>query len=318
MSWKKRLATITTLSALTTGTIYTINKFIQISASLDNLLDNPSGFYYEWKFGKIYYTKHGEGEPILLIHDLSSQSSLYEWNKIVKDLSKTNSVYCIDLLGCGRSDKPNITYTNFLYVQLITDFIKKVIGEKCDIITSGLSCSFAITICHMNEDIVNRIAMVNPPSIKELNLVPTKRSKMLSWFINLPIFGTFLYNIIMRENHIETLFYDKYFYDDKKIRGEMVRTYYECAHSGGASAKHLFASITGRYTTVNVYHCLKSLTNSIFIIHGSSESHYRETGQQYKDLLPAVELAGIDNTKYLPHMEQPEKFTEQIHILFHE
>ena len=50
---------------------------------------------------------------------------------------RKNTVYTLDLLGCGKSDKPNFTYTNFLYVQLVTDFINNVIGEKADVIVTG-------------------------------------------------------------------------------------------------------------------------------------------------------------------------------------
>lgn len=71
-----------------------------------------------------------------LIHNLDVCSSSYEWKNIEDALSKTNTVYSIDLLGCGCSDHPILTYTNFLYVQLVTDFIKHVIGEKTDIIVS--------------------------------------------------------------------------------------------------------------------------------------------------------------------------------------
>ena len=55
----------------------------------------------------------------------------------------------MDLLGCGCSDRPKITYTNFLYVQLITDFIKAVIKQPTDVLTSGLSGSFAVMACKM-------------------------------------------------------------------------------------------------------------------------------------------------------------------------
>ena len=48
-----------------------------------------------------------------------------------------HTVYTIDLLGCACSEKPGVTYTNFVYVQVICDFIRNVIGEKTDVITSG-------------------------------------------------------------------------------------------------------------------------------------------------------------------------------------
>ena len=115
MSWKKKLAAGASLAALGTVTIHLINKFIFLSATVGDLLGNPPGTWYDWKFGKVYYTKQGDGAPLLLIHDLSVCSSGYEWNKIVKELSKTNTVYVIDLPGCGRSDKLNIC---LLYTSL--------------------------------------------------------------------------------------------------------------------------------------------------------------------------------------------------------
>ena len=90
--------------------------------------------YYHWKYGNIYYTKSGKGKPVLLIHDLDPTASSYEWKAVTKKLAENHTVYAIDLLGCGRSEKPNMTYTNYLYVQLMNEFISNVINEKTDVI----------------------------------------------------------------------------------------------------------------------------------------------------------------------------------------
>ena len=71
----------------------------------------------------------------------SLQSSM-EWDKVIDTLSREHTVYTIDLLGCGKSDKPAITYTCYLYVQLLTDFIRDIIGEKTDIVATGASVFF--------------------------------------------------------------------------------------------------------------------------------------------------------------------------------
>lgn len=316
MSWKKNLLLGTALATTTTITIHAINKLIYFSATIDNLLSDPSGAFYDWKFGKIHYTKCGKGKPILLIHDLSTCSSAYEWNKIIKHLSKKNTVYCIDLLGCGRSEKPNITYTSYLYVQLISDFIKQIIGEKTDIISTGKSSSFILAACQNDDSIIDKIVMINPSDIKLLLKSPNKRSKSLANIINLPIFGTFLYNILTRKSMIENLFYNDYFYKASDINNELILTYYETAHSSNPSSKYLFASLEGNYTTINIKHCLKSLNNSIFIIVGEGNPEYKNIAKEYQEILPSIEIIGIDKTKYLPHVEKPDEFTEQIDILF--
>lgn len=314
MSWKKKLATGITLIGASTFSIHLINKYIYFSATLNNLLSNPSGLYYEWKFGKIYYTKRGEGVPLLLIHDLTTHSSGYEWHKIVSELSKTNTVYCIDLLGCGQSDKPNLTYANYLYVQLISDFIKHVIGSKTNIIVTGESSSFVFAACHNDPSIIGKIISVNPLDIKLLSKIPTKRTKMISRFINLPIIGTLLYNILTKKDNIRKLFKTKYYYNKENIERNIIDTYYETAHIGNSSSKHLFASICGHYTTINIRHCLSSLTNSIYFIMGDDEPRKTEIEKKYTDILPSIETVTIEHTKHLPQLEKSNEFIEQVKV----
>lgn len=312
MSWKKNLIVGASVAGAATLTIHLINKFVYFSATLDNLLSNPSGSYYNWKFGNIYYTKSGKGKPVLLIHNLSTFSSGYEWHPIKEKLAKTNTVYCIDLLGCGRSDKPNLIYTNYLYVQLITDFIKRVIGEKCDVIASGESGSFAVAACQNDPEIIDQIVMVNPSDIHHLAKSPSKRTKTLTRLINTPVFGTFLYNILTGKKKIRSVCMEKVFYHKDIVSDGMVDTFFETAHSGNASSKYLFASLCGRYTTVDVKHCLKDLNNSIFILTGDKIEEKEETSSLYKEILPSIEIEKIKDTKYLPQMEDPEQFLDVV------
>ena len=138
-SMKKNIRHFFLLTALAAGTIHFVNRFIDLTASMKNILKTENGNFFDWKNGKIYYTKHGSGTPVLLIHDLSPLSSSYEWCRFAKKLEKQHNVYTIDLLGCGRSEKPYLTYTNYLYVQLITDFVKEVIKDTPTVIATGSS-----------------------------------------------------------------------------------------------------------------------------------------------------------------------------------
>lgn len=313
---KKKLRTCLLLAALAAGTIYVINRIIYYLSTIDNLLNNKEGNYYEWRFGKIFYKKQGEGTPILLIHDLNAHSSGYEWKRVVSSLSQHNTVYTIDLLGCGRSDKPNITYTNFLYVQMLNDFVKHIIGEKVDIIATGESASFVIMASKISDDQIGKIAMVNPSSLSELAKIPSKRTKTLKFLIQIPILGTLLYNILQSQKAIEETFYDSYFYDITKVDSSLVKTYYEAAHADKIHSKYLFASIKGLYTKANITQCIACVTNSLFIISGAEAENSTEISEQYKKYVPAVEAISIAHTKHLPQLENPNEFLEQIRIFF--
>ena len=146
---KHKIKTFLVLSGITTCVIHIVNRIQYSLYTVKNYLKISNNSYYEWRFGKIRYIKKGSGSPILLIHDLTVGSSVYEFHQIIDSLAEHHEVYAIDLLGYGLSDKPDMTYTNYLYVQLIIDFIKNSITKKTDIIATGDSCQIAVMACIM-------------------------------------------------------------------------------------------------------------------------------------------------------------------------
>lgn len=295
-----------------------MNRVTYFIATVDNLLGKENGKTYNWRFGDIYYTKEGSGTPLLLIHDLTPYSSGYEWNEMVKQLSKEHTVYTIDLLGCGRSDKPDITYTNFLYVQLITDFIKNVIGEKTDVIATGESASFVVMACKNDDTVIDRIMMINPLGLTTLAQVPTRETKALKLLISIPLIGTLLYNILVSRKSIEFLFFTDLFYNPGNADDEYLKTYYETAHLDNGHCKYLFASLKGRYTKANIIPALKDINNSMYILSGAGDPENLLIAEQYKELVPSIESVDLEKVKTLPQMEAPELVLEQIKIFFND
>ena len=310
MDWKKKLAIGTGILTTSTIAMHLINKFIEINVSQNKSLEYIPDLYYNWKFGEISYTKQGKGSPILLVHDLTTYSSGYEWHKIVDRLSTEYTVYCIDLLGCGNSDKPHILYTNFLYAQLITDFIKNVIGDTPTVVATGESASFVLAACNNNEELFGEIFMINPMDINVLTKSPNKLSSLITKIINTPILGTFLYNVFTRKEKVKSLFETDYYSNYTFEEDNIAKVYYESAHTKGS--KYLFASLSGFYTILNISHCVKSIKKNISIIVGNDLEEYKAIAEEYQDILSYVTIYEIEDTKYLPQLEKPDEVAEVI------
>ena len=314
MNFKKKLTFMAVFTASAIGTMHVVNRIFSHIALENNLFDEDSFEYYDWRFGRIAYKKIGQGTPVLLIHDLNVCSSSYEWYKTAEKLSETNTVYMIDLLGCGLSDRPLLTYTNFLYVQLLTDFIKHIIGQKTDVIVSGHSSSFVLMACANDESIINRVIMINPEDIINLSKIPTKKSNMIKNLILTPILGTFIYNMRINKKTIrETLV--KACCSRDSIKEKDVLISFESTQREKAHSKYLYACQCTGYTNVNILNCLKKLNNSIFIITGTKNPENTLAAAQYQNHLPSIEIIGIDQTKQLPHIENPDEFINQVNIL---
>ena len=54
-------------------------------------------------------------------------------------------------------------------------------------------------------------------------------------------------------------------------------------------SKYLLASIYGHYTTINLKHCLKTMTNSIYFIIGGETENNIENADIYRDIMPSIE-----------------------------
>lgn len=309
---KHPILTLALFVAGTTGTIYCINRFISKTSIIKEKLQTNEGDYYKWKYGNIFYQKSGSGEPLLLLHDYSPYGSSFEWETIEKALAKDFTVYSVDLLGCGRSDKPALVYSNFLYVQMINDFIHDVIKSKTNIIATGNSASLAIMSCTYDCALFNKLVLVNPEDTKSSSKIPDAKSRISKHILDLPLLGTLLYNIITCKNNIDLLLSEKYFYNPFKINHNMLETYYEAAHFGNGNGKYVLSSIVGKYMNSNISHGLKSINNDIFVIGGKHQPNIEDTMKEYQEINPIVETAILENSRFLPHMEVPELFLAEV------
>ena len=310
---KKHVRNFLILTALTSVSIHVINRIISITSTRKSLLKTDHGRFFDWKYGKIYYTKYGKGSPILLVHDLDPASSSQEWEKISKTLSKKYTVYTIDLLGCGRSDKPNLTYTNYLFVQLLKDFIKNVIHEKTSIISMGSSCSFSVMACNMDPEYYNKLILINPERLSDLARTPDKKKNAMKFLIDLPIIGTMIYNICYSNHMINKIFMEKY-HKNHMVSTKTVDTYYESAHLGNSNGKYLLSSINSCYTGINIVHALKKVNNSIYIIGSKENEHMKDIIEDYLEYNSSIESAFVEHSKYLPQFESPERLLFYIEL----
>lgn len=310
----KKLKAVSIIAGSSIAAIHLFNKIEYSLATAKDSFHCTQNKYYEWRFGKIRYTKKGSGSPLLLVHDLSVGSCGYEFRKLTDQLSKQYEVYTIDMLGYGLSDKPNMTYTSFLYVQLLTDFIKTIIGKKTDVIAVGDSAAFAIITCHNNPEVFHRLILINPQSLYQLNRIPSKRTRALKLIIDTPIIGTFVYNIITSKQAFWSRFQKYCYYDPSKIEEADITAYTEASHLNDYNSKYSFSSHIGRYMNLNILHALKEINHSIFIIAGREKKDIKSIVENYIYYNNSIEAAYIMKTKQCPHMESPEKVLNQLDI----
>ncbi len=315
MKAKNKIITAVLLSAGTAAGTALVNRYIKMAAISNNLLIQNEPMCYKWRLGDIYYTKTGSGKPLLLVHDLDYASSGAEWELLIPLLREHYTVYTLDLLGCGRSEKPNLTYTNYLYVQMISDFIKSEIGHRTNVIATGSSSSFITMACGYDQDLFDRIMFINPESFLSCSQIPGNAAKLYKLILDIPVLGTLLYHIAASRSEITRLFKERYYFNPYDLNTVVVDKYHEAAHLGD-TPKAVYASVRCNYTKCNISRSLEKINNSIYILGGLAEPEIDETVKEYTECNPAIETSLIPASGHLPQLERPEEVSRAIRIFF--
>lgn len=307
--WKQCLA----LGGLLSFAMAMINRLESKKAESRNILEQK-GRFFKFRNTNVFYNVRGTGSPVLLVHDLLPQASGYEWSAVRRKLEKEHTVYIVDLPGCGRSEKPMLTYTSYYFVEFITAFIENVIREKTFVVASGQSAFFTILADRMNPELFEKLILVNPErlSVSEQN-TDTFR-KVIKFLIQLPIFGRFIYNIEMGENNLGNLFRQVYFEKKGNVDQRMVAAYYEAAHKGMGGGRHLLASLRGGFLSANVKNALPELKNLCIIISRERKNSYRIQKEYEKAVSGQIETTQISGSSTLPQLETPDRLAEVIKI----
>ncbi|MBD2580581.1 alpha/beta fold hydrolase [Oscillatoria sp. FACHB-1406] len=105
------------------------------------------GIFWQWRGHSIYYVAAGcpqpNRPPLLLVHGFGASTD--HWRKNIAELQADFAVYAIDLLGFGRSAKPNLEYSGKLWSEQLRDFIQEVIEQPA--VIAGNSIGGYVALC---------------------------------------------------------------------------------------------------------------------------------------------------------------------------
>ena len=290
---KKLITKIITFISFVLIAMEAFNKIVLYLAKKEIKVNPIVDKTYNWRLGDIKYLVKGEGESLLLIHNMTPGSSSLEWKKVIDKFAEKYRVYALDLPGFGISDKKIKTYTNFLYVSVICDFISEIIKEKTTVVTSGEAASIAVLSAYQRKDLFDKIVFVNPESMKVYNTAPDKDSKKIKTLFSLPIIGTFLYLLNVRK-------------DDNT-------DYLFAAQYDGENARHYYGSYIGNYVNFPIHHKIGNVETPMLLITGEKYNNIYNTSSEYNEYIDNNYT--IENASQFPHLEKPEAFCEAFNVL---
>lgn len=122
----------------------------------------PEAKYVEIDGVAIHFQQQGLGRPLVLLHGVPTNT--YLWRNIVPGLTFGNTIYTLDLMGFGLSEKPqNVTYSIETYVSQLTKFLKNFHLQKPILVGHDIGAPIATLYTLRNPDNVRKLILMNAP-----------------------------------------------------------------------------------------------------------------------------------------------------------
>src|SRR6185437_3716571 len=108
---------------------------------------------------RMAYITGGAGEPVLFLHGLGHTAGT--WNEVLPQLARHFRVFAVDMLGCGRSDKPRVEYNLWALATYTRYFMDAVGIERAHLVGHSLGGGIAMHMAWQYPERVNRLALVS-------------------------------------------------------------------------------------------------------------------------------------------------------------
>lgn len=276
------------------------------------------GSFWQWLGEQIYYVRagvrHPQRPPLLLVHGFGGSTD--HWRKNIADLQEDFEVWAIDLVGFGRSAKPQWQYSGDLWRQQLTDFITDVIGAPPVLVGNSLGGYASLCVAASNADIPGVVLLNSAgpftPAAPPPEPPPMRRAiqKAAKWLFQQNLVSWLLFHWTRRRSVIRKTL-EKVYLDKTAVTDQLVEDIYRPSCDPGAAG--VFASVFKTPQGEKVDVLLGQMTCPLLTLWGEGDpwmnvkERSAQFRQHYSQLTEYYLQAG-----HCPHDEIPQRVNQLI------
>ena len=114
--------------------------------------------YVQVKESKMHYVDEGEGDPILFLH--GNPTSSYLWRNIIPYATPHGRAIAVDLIGMGKSDKPDIDYRFVTHAEYLQAFIDALELSNITLVVHDWGSALGMDFARRNAERVKGIVFM--------------------------------------------------------------------------------------------------------------------------------------------------------------
>ena len=281
------------------------------SASDEGVNPQPEFFVEEnWVAldgARMRYLRAGSGPALLLVHGLLGYS--FSWRFTIPALARHATVYAIDLLGTGFSDRPPGLDCSFkASAERLVRFMDATDLPACDLLGTSHGGAVSMMAATMAPDRIRRLILVDPVNPWSAH------GKRLTVFLSNGLIAPLFVSLAPRLPMLHAFYHRRMFGDRRRIPADSLEGYLEPMRIPG-SYDYAIGVVSSWNRDLEQLESMLPRIKSIptLLIWGTADTAVDpDSAAQLKQVFSDCQLVTFDGVGHLPYEEVPEEFNRVV------
>ena len=264
-------------------------------------LDLPQGS------ARMRYLRAGSGPALLLVHGLLGYS--FSWRFCIPALAQHATVYAVDLLGTGFSDRPAKLDCSFkASAERLLQFMDKTGLASCDLLGTSHGGAVSMMAAALAPDRFRRLILVDP--VNPWSAHGKRLTAILSSLVVAPLF----LNITPHVRSLHEYYHGRMFGDPRRIPPDSLEGYRKPMRIPGSYEYALAVARSWNRDLKELESALPRIANiPTMLIWGSLDTAVDPaSAAQLKQRIRDCRLVVFDGVGHLPYEETPQDFNRAV------
>jgi pimeloyl-ACP methyl ester carboxylesterase len=254
--------------------------------------------------------------PLILLHGFGT--SIGHWRQNLAVLGEHHTVYALDMLGFGASEKASVSYKVNLWVEQVYDFWRTFVRQPVVLVGNSIGSLISLAAAAAHPDMVQGVVMLSlpDPSVREEIIPKFLRPAVatLENFVASPILIKTLFRVVRRPGMVRR-WAGLAYANSKAVTDELVDILVGPAQDRGSAQAFcaILKAMTSAQFGPSVKAVLPTLKLPMLLIWGQQDRMVPPVfADHFASYNPNLQLLKLDNAGHCPHDECPEEVNQAI------
>ncbi|MBE9009353.1 alpha/beta fold hydrolase [Pseudanabaenaceae cyanobacterium LEGE 13415] len=272
-----------------------------------------------WRGWKVHHTVFPNPRsevPIIFVHGFGG--SIGHWRQNMSVLSKHHSVYALDLLGFGASEKPDISYSIDLWTEQLYEFWRSCVGKPVILVGNSIGSLICAVSAAKHPEMVRGVAMISlPDTASHHEMIPAKIRPIVQFIQDIFTSRWLLYPLffLLRHPRILKRWASMAYAGKEAITDELLEILSKPARERGSARAFcgILKAMTHPKFSPNVRSILSNIRTPVLLLWGKQDRMIpAASARQFLKYNPNLKLVELDDAGHCAHDECPERVNAEL------